>query len=70
MDTIQAAGVLLNVVNTAMALLGNAQRVAALLQQVQKEGRTALTPEEWAVVIGVDDAAKQKLQEAIAQAGG
>jgi hypothetical protein len=48
-----------------VALLGNAQKIGAILQTVQAEGRTTLTPEEWAAVTGADDSAEAQVLAAI-----
>ena len=51
-----------------ISLLGKSAEIAALVKLAQSEGRTEFTPEEWKTVVDADDAARNKLAEAIAKA--
>jgi hypothetical protein len=70
MGIVQAVGAMLAITNAAVDLLAKSQAISQLIAQAQKEGRTTLTDEEWKGVIGLDDAARVKLDAAIKAAGG
>ena len=64
-----AVGILVNLTTAAVEIAANAQTVASLIQKAQMERRDTFTPEEWKVIQGLDDAARKRLDEAIARAG-
>lgn len=57
-------------VDLLVGLLSNAQQISTLIQTAQASGRTTLTAEEWASVIGADNSAEAALVAAIAKAKG
>lgn len=57
-------------VDLLVALLSNATQISTLIQTAQAAGRTTLTAEEWASVIGADNSAEAALVAAIAKAKG
>lgn len=57
-------------VDLLIALLSNATQISTLIQTAQAAGRTTLTSEEWATVVGADDSAESALLAAIAKAKG
>lgn len=68
MNTLAALNTLITLTTTLARLSESAQVVSAIIAKAQAEGRTDLTPEEWATITGADDAARQVLMQAIAQA--
>jgi len=62
-----AVGILVNLTTAAVEIAANAQTVASLIQKAQMERRDTFTPEEWKVIQGLDDAARKRLEEAIAR---
>lgn len=54
--------------NSALEFLKNAQQVSQLTANAQAEGRGTYTEEEWAIITGLDDAARKALVDAIAEA--
>jgi len=56
--------------NLLIALLSKSGEISLLIQKMQGEGRTKLTPEEWAALTTSDDVALQGLVDAIAKAKG
>lgn len=57
-------------VDLLVALLNNAAQISQLIQQAQASGSTTLDAQEWATIIGNDDAAEASLLAALAKAGG
>ena len=49
-----------------ISLLNQSQQISGIIAKAQAAGRTELTPDEWLTIIKSDDAARQKLIEAIA----
>lgn len=68
MDTAAAVATLLDLTQTLINLSQQAQQVSGIIQKAQTEGRTTLTPEEWAVITGADDAARAQLVAALQKA--
>jgi len=62
-----AITILANLTTVAAEVLANAQTVANLIQKAQMEGRSTFTDEEWKTITGLDDAARKRLEEAIAR---
>lgn len=57
-------------VDLLVALLSNAQQISTLIQTAQAAGRTTLTADEWATIVGADNSAEVALVAAIAKAKG
>lgn len=57
-------------VDLLVALLSNATQISTLIQTAQAAGRTTLSADEWASVIGADNSAEAALIAAIAKAKG
>ena len=55
-------------VDLLVAILSNAQQISTLIQTAQAAGRTTLTADEWASVVGADNSAEAALVAAIAKA--
>jgi len=70
MDILTAAGILNTLLSTATNLMANGSAISTLIAKAQTENRTTFTPDEWAVIVGADDAARKVLADAIAKAGG
>lgn len=68
MNTLAAAGILVDVTSTALQLMQNAQQISQLIQRAQTENRDTFTADEWAVITGADDAARKALAAAISKA--
>lgn len=66
----EAVGVLLTLTQASAHFAAAAARVSAAISRAQAEGRDTLTAEEWAAILGEDDAARAQLEAAIAQAKG
>lgn len=66
--TLEAVNMLVTLMGTANNMIASAGQISQILATAQAQGRTQLTPEEWAVVQGADDAARQQLVDAIAKA--
>lgn len=49
----------------AISLMTRGLQISQLVKSAQAAGRTDFTPEEWAVITGEDDAARQRLVDAI-----
>ena len=65
MGTLQVIQYLITLATAAADIAAHAAQVSAVLKQVQADGRAELTAEEWAKVSGMDDAARQRLENAI-----
>jgi hypothetical protein len=65
MEIIQAINLLLTLTNSLSTLAGQASIISDMIQKVQAEGRTTLTPEEWKVITQLDDSAREELKRAI-----
>lgn len=48
-----------------LSLLANSQQISALIQQARAEGRETFTPEEWETIVGANDTARKRLEDAI-----
>jgi hypothetical protein len=68
MGTGAAIIALANVTSSLLILAQNAQAISQLIQKAESEGRNTLTTDEWAVVTGADDHARQVLADAISKA--
>jgi hypothetical protein len=55
-------------VGLVTALLTNATRISALIQQATQSGSHVLTVDQWSQIIGADDSAEASLISAIAAA--
>jgi hypothetical protein len=64
----EALALLLQVTNTALVAMSNAQQISTMIQKAQAAGRTNFTPEEWQTIQGIDNAARQQLVQAITAA--
>lgn len=65
------ASTLIMVADGIDLLVSAAQAVATIgpiIQKAQAEGRTTLTADEWAQIVGQEDSAEQALSRAIEQA--
>lgn len=65
---LEAGNLLVTLLSTANNMIASAGQVSQIIAAAQQQGRTELTPEEWAVVQGADDLARQQLVAAIAKA--
>lgn len=65
MEIIQAINLLLTLTSSLSTLAGQAGVISDMIQKAQAEGRTTLTPEEWATITVADDAARAELVKAI-----
>lgn len=70
MGIAEAIIALANVTSAGITLLQQAQAVSDIIRKANAEGRSTLTTEEWALIIGADDAARKSLEDAIKKAGG
>lgn len=68
MEVILAINELVALTTTISNAVASAGRISAIIQRATAEGRTTLTPDEWAVVTASDDAGRQALVAAIAKA--
>ncbi len=50
-----------------LALLSKSAEIGALIAKLNVEGRTEFTTEEWDIIVQADNAARQRLVEAIAK---
>lgn len=66
--TLEALNLLVTMTSTMNNMMASAGQISQILATAQQQGRTQLTPEEWAVVQGADDMARQQLVAAIAKA--
>jgi hypothetical protein len=64
----EALVLLANVSSGILVLAQNSQQISALIQKATAEGRTTFTPDEWKIITGGDDAARQVLADAITKA--
>jgi Na+-transporting methylmalonyl-CoA/oxaloacetate decarboxylase gamma subunit len=55
-------------VDLVLALLTQAQKISALIQQASASGSTELTADQWSQITGADDSAENALNAAIAAA--
>jgi len=55
-------------VELLLALLSKASEIGAMVAKLNMEGRTTFTPDEWAIIVSADDAARKRLVDAIAAA--
>jgi hypothetical protein len=51
-----------------LSLLSKTQEISNLIRAANAEGRTDLTPDEWALVVKADDDARSRLVQAILEA--
>ena len=61
------AGILI-LVDTILAGAKNVAGLTSIYRQMREEGRTELTPSEWAIVQDADDLADSKLAAEVAKA--
>jgi uncharacterized protein YydD (DUF2326 family) len=66
-SVVSAIGILVNLTTAAVEIAANAQTVASLIQKAQMQGRDTFTEEEWKQIQGLDDAARKRLEDAIAR---
>ena len=69
MEVLAAVNALIAITNAAMGLMDKAGAISGLIANAQKEGRMTLTEAEWQSVVGMDDSARKKLQDAINAVG-
>lgn len=69
MGIAQAIIALANITSAGITLLQQAQAVSDIIRRANSEGRSELTADEWALITGADDAARQSLEDAIKKAG-
>jgi len=68
MGTATAIIALANVTSSLLILAQHAQAISQLIQKAQAEGRDTFTIDEWTVITGADDHARQVLADAISKA--
>lgn len=68
MGIAEGISIAISLANAGMSLLERSGAISALINKAQGEGRTTLTKAEWDAVIAMDDAARDKLQDAIDKA--
>lgn len=61
-------GTLTSIIDLLIALTSASATLAPIIKAAQAQGRTTLTPEEWAIITGNDDSAEAQLTAAIAAA--
>lgn len=63
-----AVSLMLDLVTVSAEVAARMQTISSLIQKSQAEGRETFTPDEWAVIVGQDDQARDRLKEAIERA--
>ena len=53
--------------DVVLALLSRAAEISTMIQSLNAQGRTTFTAEEWALVQGPNDVARQRLADEIAR---
>lgn len=54
------------VLDLIIKLVANAQAISSIAAQMNSEGRTKLTADEWKAIFSLDDEARRKLVDALA----
>lgn len=68
MDLLAATNLLMELTQTLTNVAQQAGNVSAVIRTAQAEGRTTLTPAEWATIQAADDAGRQVLLASIQKA--
>ena len=55
-------------VDLLLAMLQNAGQISALIQKAKANGSDTISPEDWLTITDADDAARERLEHAIATA--
>ena len=55
-------------VDLLLAMLQNAGQISALIQKAKASGADTISPEDWLTITDADDAARERLEHAIATA--